>query len=142
MLCQPTSYRLSISHVRQELLATVGQTPVAATQAEPVVPVKKSVFADHLICLACGKQFKTLKRHVMSVHQMTPDQDPERFELPRSYPTVAPNYAKARSSLAKKIGTPVWTAGPEEGWQETGLIPADGQTLGCRCWLLQSRQDR
>jgi MucR family transcriptional regulator, transcriptional regulator of exopolysaccharide biosynthesis len=85
-------------------LATVGQTPVAATHTEPVVPVKKSVFADHLICLVCGKSFKTLKRHVMSDHQMTVEQYRERFELPRSYAMVAADYTKARSAMAKRIG--------------------------------------
>ncbi len=92
-----------ISQVHQAL-ATAGKTPVEATHAEPVVPVNKSVFAGHLICLACGKQFKTLKRHIMSDHQMTPEQYRERFGLPRSYPVIAPNYAKVRSALAKKIG--------------------------------------
>jgi predicted transcriptional regulator len=66
--------------------------------------VKKSVFADHLACLACGASFSMLKRHLNTEHQLTPHEYRERYGLPRDYPLVAPDYAKARSRLAKKIG--------------------------------------
>ena len=107
-----------ISQVHQAL-ATVGQTPVAASHAEPVVPVKKSVFADHLVCLVCGKQFKTLRRHLMSDHKLSPEQYRERFGLPDSYPIIAPNYAKLRSALAKKTGLGR-TASPKNGGRKRG----------------------
>jgi predicted transcriptional regulator len=68
------------------------------------VEVKKSVFADHLVCLACGASFRMLKRHLNTEHQLTPMAYRDRYDLPRDYPLVAPNYAKVRSSLAKKIG--------------------------------------
>ncbi len=87
-----------------QALATVGQTQVERIHTKPSVSVDKSVFADHLICLVCGKQFKILKRHFRTDHQMTPDQYRERFGLPRWYPLIAGDYAKVRSSLAKKIG--------------------------------------
>ena len=72
----PSDQLSSLIQQVHQALATVGQTPVAAKHSEPVVPVKKSVFHDHLICLVCGKHFKTLKRHIMSDHQMTPEQYP------------------------------------------------------------------
>ena len=85
-------------------LATVGQKSAEQPKAEPFVPIKKSVFADHLVCLDCGKQFSTLKRHLRTDHQMTPDQYRQKWGLPSGYPLVAPDYAKVRSALAKKIG--------------------------------------
>ena len=86
-------------------LSTAG-TAVAAAEANiaPKVEVKKSVFADHLVCLACGASFSMLKRHLNTEHQLTPVEYRERYELPRDYPLVAPDYAKLRSRLAKKIG--------------------------------------
>jgi predicted transcriptional regulator len=85
-------------------LSTVGQAPSEPAKAEPAVDVKKSVFGDHLVCLACGEHFKTLKRHLRTEHEMTPEQYRERFGLTHSYPMVAPEYAKVRSAMAKKIG--------------------------------------
>ena len=87
-----------------QALATVGQVAAEQPKAEPVVPIKKSVFGDHLVCLDCGKHFSMLKRHLMTDHQMTPDQYRQKWGLSSSYPVVSPNYAKVRSALAKKIG--------------------------------------
>jgi len=83
-------------------LANAGQA--ATPQAEPAVPIKKSVLADHLVCLECGKSFSMLKRHLATDHQLTPEQYRQKWQLPSSYPVVAPDYAKVRSSLAKKLG--------------------------------------
>ena len=66
--------------------------------------MKRSVLADHIVCLDCGKHFSMLRRHLMTDHKMTPQQYRQRWELPCSYPLVAPDYAKTRSALAKKIG--------------------------------------
>jgi predicted transcriptional regulator len=85
-------------------LATVEQATAAPTKPEPAVPVRRSVLPDHVVCLDCGKQFSMLRRHLMTDHKMTPEQYRQRWELPPSYPLVAPNYAKTRSALAKKIG--------------------------------------
>jgi predicted transcriptional regulator len=85
-------------------LATVEQTTAAPPKAEPAVTVRQSVTAGHNVCLDCGKHFSMLKRHLMTDHKLTPEQYRQRWELPRSYPLVAPNYAKTRSALAKKIG--------------------------------------
>ncbi len=70
----------------------------------PAVPIKRSVTPDHIVCLEDGKQFKSLKRHIRTDHDLTPDAYREKWGLPYDYPMVAPNYAEARSQLAKKIG--------------------------------------
>jgi len=71
---------------------------------KPAVSIKKSITPDYVICLEDGKQLKMLKRHLKTAYNMTPDEYRERWGLPADYPMVAPNYAKHRSSLAKKIG--------------------------------------
>ena len=68
------------------------------------MPIKQSVKPGHIVCLECGKQFSMIKRHLTTDHQLTPEQYRKRWGLPASYPLVAPNYAKVRSALAKKIG--------------------------------------
>jgi len=78
--------------------------PPAPDKLVPAVPVKKSIFPDYLVCLEDGKKLKMLKRHLTSAYNMTPEQYRERWGLAADYPMVAPNYAKHRSSLAKKIG--------------------------------------
>ena len=85
-------------------LAGVGKEQVLPDKQQPAVPVKKSVFPDHIICLEDGKKLKMLKRHLKTSYNMTPEQYREKWGLPPDYPMVAPNYAKHRSSLAKKIG--------------------------------------
>jgi len=85
-------------------LANAGQSTVEPLRGEPAVAIKKSVTAGHLVCLECGKHFSMLKRHLNTDHQLTPSQYRGKWELPSSYPMVAPDYAKVRSALAKKIG--------------------------------------
>lgn len=85
-------------------LAGVGKEQVLPDKQQPAVPVKKSVFPDHIICLEDGKKLKMLKRHLKTSYNMTPEQYREKWQLTPDYPMVAPNYAKHRSSLAKKIG--------------------------------------
>ncbi len=85
-------------------LSTVGREPAQADKPTPAVPVKKSIFPDHIICLEDGKKLKMLKRHLKTSFNLTPDQYRERWGLPADYPMVAPDYASHRSSLAKKIG--------------------------------------
>jgi predicted transcriptional regulator len=76
--------------------------PVEA--ARPAVPVKKSIAPDYIVCLEDGKKFKSLKRHLRSQYNMTPEQYRDKWGLPPDYPMVAPNYAAARSQLAKRMG--------------------------------------
>ena len=86
------------------ILSGVGKAAAQIEKPEPAVPVKKSVFPDHIICLEDGKKLKMLKRHLKTAYGMTPGQYRERWGLPANYPMVAPNYAHHRSILAKKIG--------------------------------------
>jgi predicted transcriptional regulator len=71
---------------------------------KPAVPVKKSVTPDYIVCLEDGKKFKSLKRHLRTQYNVTPEEYREKWGLPADYPMVAPNYAQARSDLAKKMG--------------------------------------
>jgi predicted transcriptional regulator len=81
-----------------------GQVEAPEESLKPAVPIKKSITPDYLICLDDGKKFKSLKRHLRTHHDLTPEEYRQRWGLPADYPMVAPNYAKARSSLAKKMG--------------------------------------
>jgi predicted transcriptional regulator len=94
-----------IRTVHAALVATAGK---AAAQhrddLKPAIPVKKSVTPDYLVCLEDGKKFKSLKRHLRSHYNLSPEQYREKWSLPPDYPMVAPNYAEARSQLAKKMG--------------------------------------
>jgi predicted transcriptional regulator len=77
------------------------------TPAEPLRPavsVKKSITPEYIICLEDGKKFKSLKRHLRTQYNMTPEQYREKWGLGTDYPMVAPNYAAARSQLAKQMG--------------------------------------
>ncbi len=76
----------------------------AAQGLEPAVAIKKSVTPDFIICLEDGKKFKSLKRHLRTRYGMTPDEYRAKWGLPHDYPMVAPNYAKERSNLAKRMG--------------------------------------
>ncbi len=87
-----------------QALASVDKEPVQPPRSEPAVSAKKSVFADHIICMDCGKSFKTLKRHLSSDHDLTPEQYRAKWNLPASYPIVAADYASQRSQLAKDSG--------------------------------------
>ncbi|GLI23822.1 MULTISPECIES: MucR family transcriptional regulator [Xanthobacter] len=81
-----------------------GEAPADAEPLKPAVPVKRSVHPDFIICLEDGKKFKSLKRHLRTRYDMTPEQYREKWGLPADYPMVAPNYAAARSELAKQMG--------------------------------------
>lgn len=81
-----------------------GGAEAAAEPAKPAVSVKKSMTSDYLVCLEDGKRFKSLKRHLRTQYNMSPEQYREKWGLPADYPMVAPNYAVARSQLAKKMG--------------------------------------
>lgn len=88
-----------------ETLSTVqGGGERQVERPTPAVPVKRSVTPDHIVCLEDGKKLKMLKRHLKTAYNMSPDEYRERWGLPADYPMVAPNYAAARSALAKKMG--------------------------------------
>ena len=86
-------------------LAAVGKAPSpAGERPQPVVSIKRSVTPDYIVCLEDGRKLKMLKRHLKTAYNLTPEEYRERWGLPPDYPMVAPNYAKQRSSIAKKIG--------------------------------------
>ena len=85
-------------------LINLGSDTVVGERPKPAVAVKKSITPDFIICLEDGKKLKMLKRHLKTAYNMSPEEYRERWGLPADYPMVAPNYAKHRSSLAKKIG--------------------------------------
>lgn len=70
----------------------------------PAVPIKKSITPDYLVSLEDGRKFKSLKRHLMAYHGLTPDEYRKKWSLPADYPMVAPGYAARRSEMAKGIG--------------------------------------
>jgi predicted transcriptional regulator len=81
-----------------------GQMNAPAEPLKPAVPIKRSVTPEYIICLEDGLKFKSLKRHLRTRYNMTPDQYREKWGLPPDYSMVAPNYAAARSQLAKQMG--------------------------------------
>lgn len=94
-----------IGDVHSALNRTMGGAAAAEPEKpKPAVNPKKSVTDDFIICLEDGKKFKSLKRHLMSHYGLTPEEYRERWDLPADYPMVAPNYAAARSRLAREMG--------------------------------------
>ena len=87
------------------LRATTSEAPTPIAEVpKPAVPTKKSVTDEYIICLEDGRKFKSLKRHLRTQYDMSPDQYREKWGLAPDYPMVAPSYAKARSNLAKEMG--------------------------------------
>lgn len=80
------------------------EVPVPVEELKPAVPVRKSVAADYIICLEDGKKFKSLKRHLRTHYNLSPEEYREKWGLPADYPMVAPNYSATRSKLAKDNG--------------------------------------
>ena len=78
--------------------------PEPSEELKPAVPVKKSVAADYIICLEDGKKFKSLKRHLRTHYDLSPEEYRDKWGLPADYPMVAPNYSATRSRLAKDNG--------------------------------------
>lgn len=94
-----------ISDVHRALLATGGGGPAEEVEPQkPAVSVRRSVTPDYIICLEDGKKFKSLKRHLRTHYDLSPEEYREKWGLASDYPMVAPNYAKARSELAKQMG--------------------------------------
>jgi predicted transcriptional regulator len=101
----PADLPALIREVHSALQQVAGGVAAAAAEAQrPATSVRKSLNPDYIVCLEDGKRFKSLKRHLRSQYGMTPEQYREKWSLPADYPMVAPNYAKARSALAKELG--------------------------------------
>lgn len=93
-----------ITQVHAALGGTAVPIEEVVEKQKPAVTVRRSIQNDHLICLEDGQKFKSMKRHLMTHHGLTPEQYREKWELPADYPMVAPAYAEARSKLAKEMG--------------------------------------
>ena len=94
-----------IAQVHASLMkASGGQAEASLEPAKPAVSIKKSMTSEYLVCLEDGKKFKSLKRHLRTQYGMTPEQYRDKWNLPPDYPMVAPNYAAARSKLARDMG--------------------------------------
>ncbi len=94
-----------INQVHGALLrVSSGQTETPSEPLRPAVAIKRSITPDYIVCLEDGKKFKSLKRHLRTQYNITPEQYREKWGLPPDYPMVAPNYAAARSQLAKQMG--------------------------------------
>ena len=94
-----------IGHVHDALSKASGKVgTIERDEPRPAVSVKKSVTDDYIICLEDGKKFKSLKRHLRTHYNLSPEEYRDKWGLPHDYPMVAPNYAAARSQLAKKMG--------------------------------------
>jgi MucR family transcriptional regulator, transcriptional regulator of exopolysaccharide biosynthesis len=94
-----------INDVHAALGRVVQDAPIQErTELKPAVAKNKSIMPDYIVCLEDGKKFKSLKRHLRTHYQLSPEEYREKWGLPHDYPMVAPNYARARSELAKKMG--------------------------------------
>jgi predicted transcriptional regulator len=93
-----------ISQIHSALSRVSSGADLAAEPLKPAISVKKSITPEYLVCLEDGKKFKSLKRHLRTQYNMTPEQYRDKWDLPADYPMVAPNYAAARSELAKQMG--------------------------------------
>ncbi|MEM6899853.1 MAG: MucR family transcriptional regulator [Pseudomonadota bacterium] len=87
-----------------ESLGELGNVSDKSAALKPAVPIKKSVTDDYLVCLEDGEKFRSLRRHLRSKYDMSPEEYRDKWGLPHDYPMVAPSYAKQRSDLAKKMG--------------------------------------
>lgn len=114
-----------------EALASLGEKePEAKQEKTPAVSIRASIKPDYLVCMECGRKQKTLRRHLTSAHNMTPEQYRNDYGLPRDYPMTAPNYSEQRRSMAKEIGL-----GRKKGSGKSGLPaskpkPAEKKTRG------------
>ncbi|MEO8683862.1 MAG: MucR family transcriptional regulator [Devosia sp.] len=101
----PTDLPKLIAEIHSALRALqTNETPLPVEELKPAVPVRKSVAADYIICLEDGKKFKSLKRHLRTHYNLSPEEYREKWGLPTDYPMVAPNYSATRSKLAKDNG--------------------------------------
>jgi predicted transcriptional regulator len=95
-----------IGDVHAALSRATGQSAALPVPEDlrPAISVRKSITPEYIVCLEDGKKFKSLKRHLRTHYNLSPEEYREKWELPHDYPMVAPNYAAARSQLAKKMG--------------------------------------
>jgi len=101
----PTDLPRLIAEIHNALKGLQGETvPEAVEELKPAVPIRKSIAPDYIVCLEDGKKFKSLKRHLRTHYNLSPEEYREKWGLPADYPMVAPNYSATRSRLAKVNG--------------------------------------
>jgi predicted transcriptional regulator len=93
-----------IQNVHEALVGISGSRSAPEARPEPAVSIRSSIKPDFIVCLEDGKKQKMLKRHLMTNHNLTPDEYRQKWGLASDYPMVAPNYAEQRRTLAKSIG--------------------------------------
>src|SRR5580704_13107843 len=93
-----------IQAVHRALSGISVSAPEPEPRKEPAVPIRRSITPEHIVCLEDGKTFKSLKRHLRTKYDLSPEDYRAKWGLPKDYPMVAPNYAAARSALAKNMG--------------------------------------
>jgi predicted transcriptional regulator len=93
-----------VQRVHAALAALGTPEPQPVEEKTPVVSIRASMKPDYLVCMECGRKQKTLRRHLMTAHNMSPDQYRTDYGLPREYPMVAPNYSEQRRAMAHSIG--------------------------------------
>lgn len=91
-------------HAALSLACAQTSTALAVEKQKPAISVRKSIQDNYISCLECGASFKSVKRHLMTHHSLSPDEYREKWGLPADYPMVAPSYAETRSILAKEMG--------------------------------------
>jgi predicted transcriptional regulator len=87
-----------------QALGALGREQTEPAKPQPAIPVGRSIRDEHLTCLVCGRQQKTLRRHLDVAHQLTPEAYREQFGLKPDYPMAAPGYSRQRSEMAKRAG--------------------------------------
>jgi predicted transcriptional regulator len=95
---------ISAVHSVVARLSSAAPEPAQSEPLRPAVPTKKSITDEYLVCLEDGRKFKSLKRHLRTRYQLTPEQYRAKWQLPPDYPMVAPGYALTRSQMAKDMG--------------------------------------
>jgi predicted transcriptional regulator len=103
--------RAEIPQLIKDVHCTLGDLgwPLATvSKLAPAINPNRTITDDYIVCLEDGKKFKSLKRHLMTEYGMTPNQYRAKWNLPESYPMVAPNYTRIRSRIAKETGFGEW----------------------------------
>ncbi len=103
-LLAPDQLAELINRVHRTLVTLEDSSAPEQQAQEPAVPVRRSIKNDEIVCLECGRGQKMLKRHIATAHELTPAEYRAKWNLRSNYPMVAPDYAKRRSEMAKKIG--------------------------------------
>jgi predicted transcriptional regulator len=77
----------------------------AGEEVKPSLSVKEAFKKNEIFCMVCGKGgFKTLARHLSTVHQVKPGAYKKQFGIPSGQPLSAKNYSEAKRQMALDRG--------------------------------------